>query len=306
MNYVALATALGIQGYIKGEEFRARCPLHEDRSPSFSMNIANGRLICFRGCIKGEFVDLVERVLGCAKQEATDWIQNNGRATSVAQLSRDLAAGLNLVPTLIETKDQNWYEHFFSLNNEHMPNWFLQRGFTWKTIKHWDIRYDIVRDAVVIPAYKEAELVGTIMRQYKLEPKYVNSPGIPRAEMLFGEISTRTNKIIICEGVLDAIWLWQLGHNAASIMGSFMTAHQVGVLTKHRFGEITLALDNDEAGKKGTIEAIKQLTKAGWLLPQLSKIKYWEGKKDAQDCLDYEFEAMYLDRRPLTSELLFI
>lgn len=46
-HYGELSKALGIKGDIRGEQFIGNCPLHNDRRPSFSLNIKSGLWTCF-------------------------------------------------------------------------------------------------------------------------------------------------------------------------------------------------------------------------------------------------------------------
>lgn len=308
MDYVALAVQLGVQnGFIAGKEYRARCPLHQDTNPSFSLNIQTGMYNCFAGCGGGEFVRLVELVLDCSPQEAHDWIKANGRGTSVEQLGKQLAEALGQTPIGATNylSPLYWKEVYELTTNQIMPMWFLQRGFTWHTVNFWGLHYDNIGDAIIIPVYWDDELVGTITRNTNSHlPKYQNSPNLPKSKILFGEISETKDEIIIVEGVLDALWLWQLGYNVVSILGSHLSGEQVDILKGYRFGEIVLALDNDEAGQAGTDEAIGKLTYAGWLLPQITIINF-PGvdkespayRKDPQDCSMEEFAQLYANRR---------
>lgn len=302
MNYANLAAELGIRGFFQGYELRARCPFHNDRNPSFSMNIEKGVWICFTGCGQGEFFDLVERILNCSPQEAHDWVASNGKRTNVNELSSRLASALGLIPGLAQEakKDSDWRSYYESLNSDTMPLWFLNRGFAWSTINHWNIRYDSIFDSVTIPVIWQKEMVGTVTRNFRQDrPKYENSPNLPRAEILFGEILSSAPTIIICEGVLDTLWLWQCGYNVAGLLGTFLSEGQINILKRYRLGEITLALDNDEAGFKGTLEAVKRLTKAGWLLPQIKVMQFPEGAKDPQDCSEEELDIIYEKRKGL-------
>lgn len=304
MNYVQLATTLGIKGIAQANEFRARCPLHDDQNPSFSLNIHTGLWICHRGCGQGEFTALVEQILNCSSQEAREWIESNGQRSTVEHLTNTLADQLLVSvfdKTSIDTDyhSEGWRTYFDSLANEHMPVWFMNRGFTWDTIQHWNLRYDIVRDAVVIPVYWKEELLGIISRNAKFSdrPKYENSYGLPKASILFGEISKSSSLIIICEGVLDAIWLWQCNFNAAALLGSSISRRQIEILREYRFGEVVLALDNDQAGSIGTEETIGKLTKAGWLLPQINILRFPNNRKDPQDCSKEELTELFNNKK---------
>lgn len=298
-NYAFLASNLNIVGFIQADELRARCPLHDDQNPSFSLNINTGLWTCFAGCGKGNFVHIVERILGCSLQEAYDWIANNGRQTSTEQIIKELAIEFAAPSEVPQSTDrENWLELFKSLDNKIMPLWFLERGFSWKTVNAWNIRYNPLMDSIVIPVYWDKQLVGTVTRNTREGwPRYQNSANFPRAEVLLGEIFTSKSDIIICEGALDVLWLWQCGYNAAAILGSHISHKQIDILRRYRFGEIILALDNDEAGKEGTKQVQELLLNKGWLATQISQIRFPEGIKDPQDCTEEVLDELYKNRK---------
>lgn len=239
----------------------------------------------------------MEQVLDCSFQEAYEWVASNGVSVGANQLSQQLATLLNQQSPVEATPSGAWREYYHSLSNNVMPQWFFNRGFTWSTVTRWDIRYDPSNDGIVVPVTWKGELVGTVSRPLYGIPKYQNSPNLPKSEILFGEISSAKNEIIITEGLLDALWLWQLGYHAVSILGDSLSQKQSDILQAHRFGQIILSLDNDEAGKKGTQDAIELLFKSGWLLTQISIIKFPTGKKDPQDCSSEEFYSLYMNRK---------
>lgn len=303
MNYSSLVSILGVQGIIQGNEYRARCPLHSDRNPSFSMNLQSGLWKCHARCGGGNFEQLVSRVLNCSHQEAVYWINNNGARSSADQLLNQLGSELFKAPNGESQTNQGWMAYYLSLTDQIMPYWFLNRGFTWKTINHWKIKYDPVMDSITVPIFWHGEMIGIVTRNTKPGwPKYENNKDLPKAKMLFGEISNNKTDIIIVEGLLDTIWLWQCGFNAGGILGDSLSAAQAEILRGYRFGEVILGLDNDEAGRVGRIEAVKLLFKAGWMLPQITVMKYPNEpyKKDAQDCDCDLLVQIYNDRKDIT------
>lgn len=310
INYVHLASSLGIAGFIAGDEYRAACPFHQDRTPSFSLNTGSGLSICHRGCFQGTFVALVERVMDCSPAEAYAWILNEGNKAGVQQVSKQLAASLNLVPGINNQSQvtNNWLESFQRLDNRVMPIWFHERGFSWKTISDWDIRYEPVQDAVVIPVINGGELVGTITRRYRMEPKYLNSE-FSKREILFGldKVSRSSRLIILVEGPLDCIWASQCGLPAVALLGSRISEAQADLLIKAKFGEVVLALDNDEAGIIGTQHAVKLLTSKGFLHPQIKIMNYPKPFKDAQELTPEQLYIVFTNRKDaLLHDLLTI
>lgn len=292
-----------------GEEIRSLCPLHNERSPSFSLNVNTGLWICFSHCGSGNFQQLVEQKLNFSWQEAREWIDSNGQRTSIEDMVNQIQRSITLPPwpsnVIPVAPERPWLPYFESLSNQQMPQWFMDRGFSWEAINHFGMRYDIFLDAIVVPVIWQGELVGIIIRNTRLDlPKYQNSTDLPRERIFYGEINRDQTTIILCEGVLDAVWLWQQGFHGVSVLGESLTAGQIGVLRDYRFGSIVLALDNDEAGINGTRRAVDALVKAGWLLPQIKRIRFPgnyrdkgpEYRKDAQDCTAEELALLYEQR----------
>lgn len=297
LDYLFLAHQLNISGLLRGQEIRASCPFHEDSHPSFSLNTSNGLWICHTGCGYGDFYLLVERVLGCGPMEAREWIQNNGFGQSLESLIPEFQNLISPKEVSLCPDSEEWLKYFQGLHNDTMPEWFLSRGFSWETINHWNIRYDPIQDSVTIPIYYEKQLVGTVTRNTQKQPKYENSHNLPRNNILWGEISRSKNDIIICEGALDNLWLWQNEYNSIGLLGTYISQKQIELLRKLSFGEIILALDNDEAGKHGTEEAIKILVRNGWILPQIKQLKFPTGIKDPQDCSPQLLSELFKNRK---------
>lgn len=300
MDFLQLTSTLNIQGTLHGNELRARCPLHSDRNPSFSVNINSGYWKCHAGCGHGSFINLIERCLGCSIQEAWEWLRSNGSSSSLDNMLTNL--GENLFATDLTEREQSlvWKRYYDSLDEYHIPMWFLGRGFNWETIIHWGIRYDKIWDSVSIPVKWQGNMVGIVTRNSHPDlPKYQNSKDLPKSEILWGEISTSHNDIILCEGALDNLWLWQWGYNSVGLLGSDISKKQLELLKKHSYGEIILALDNDEAGIKGTQSAVSSLISNGWILPQITQIKFPTGVKDPQDCSPELLLELYNSRQPV-------
>lgn len=307
INYSGLASELGINGAIAGQELRSRCPIHHERNASFSLNIQTGLWICFSKCGSGDFFRLVELVQSCSPQEARDWIFSNGARTSPEQLLERLGQRLN--PTALATPqiaNQDWFLQYQSLNASVMPQWFFDRGFTWNTVAKFGIVYNQPMDALVVPVYWNEKFVGTVTRNNWPDlPRYQNSPDLPKEQIFFGEISRDQRDIMLVEGLLDAVWTRDIGYRAHGILGSALTRAQVQVMKAHRIGEVTLAFDNDGAGEEGTRNAVKLLVSEGWLMPQIKVVRFpgdWrrktpEYRKDPNECTLEEFAVLYGNRR---------
>ena len=103
----------------------------------------------------------------------------------------------------------------------------------------------------------------TIIKSEEQSVKYLFDKGIPRGSMLFNFRYKRKNTdLIITEGVLDALIATARGvKNVVALLSNSITKEQARQAVKNCGGRITLCLDSDEAGQKGTITVIDELLK---------------------------------------------
>lgn len=101
------------------------------------------------------------------------------------------------------------------------------------------------------------------------KPKYLNSPEtilFDKGMNLFGLNIARTSRkqyIIICEGYMDVITLYQAGYdNTVASLGTSLTGRQANLLKRYN-KNILLNYDSDEAGIKAALRAIPILKNAG-------------------------------------------
>ena len=97
------------------------------------------------------------------------------------------------------------------------------------------------------------------------EPKYMNSSETPvysKRRVLYGLNLAKKSKrpnIILCEGNLDIVTLYQAGFdNAVASMGTALTTEQIRLLSRFT-KELVLCYDNDNAGKVATERALQLL-----------------------------------------------
>ena len=99
------------------------------------------------------------------------------------------------------------------------------------------------------------------------EPKYMNSPEtlvFSKSHNLFGLNLAKKSKngyIILAEGNVDVVSLHQAGFDSAvASLGTSLTAEQARLISRYT-GEVIIAYDNDEAGRKASQRAIGILEK---------------------------------------------
>lgn len=91
--------------------------------------------------------------------------------------------------------------------------------------------------------------------------KYKHSAGLHKSEGLIGFSSARgSERIILLEGVLDALYLNFRGFKSVAVGGTDLSATQLQALQLAGCKELLLAMDMDEAGQKATEKIIKNLS----------------------------------------------
>ena len=105
-------------------------------------------------------------------------------------------------------------------------------------------------------------------------PKYLNSPESPaysKSRTLYGlyearQAIVRDDRIILVEGYLDALSLWQAGlQSVVASLGTSLTAAQLG-LAAHYTRNIVACFDGDAAGRKASLRALELSLEAELLL----------------------------------------
>jgi DNA primase len=147
------------------------------------------------------------------------------------------------------------------------------RGFLPDTLAEWQFGYDERSKRLVFAVRDEQNrLVGFKGRALDgRHPKYLvigDRPGKPAhygypcyqtGKLVFGLSHAlkladpydedRHRHLIVCEGELNAVALWQAGYPAVAISGSNFTEDQERLLIRHA-DSVTLFFDSDEAGDR--------------------------------------------------------
>ena len=111
-------------------------------------------------------------------------------------------------------------------------------------------------------------------------PKYLNSKEtklFDKSRNLYGlnfARSSRKNEIILCEGYMDVISMYQAGFtNAVAALGTAFTSGH-GTLLRRYTENVILSFDSDEAGQRAILRAIPILKDAGLTVKVLDLTPY--------------------------------
>lgn len=156
---------------------------------------------------------------------------------------------------------------------------------------------------------------GRILQEKENSPKYLNSPQTPlynKSEVLYrlnasrGEIK-RLDYIILVEGYMDTIGVWQAGtKNVAAVCGTALTPQQVQLIKRYT-NNVMVAFDADAAGQRANLRGIELLWQAGMnvkviVIPQgkdpdelarKNPTAWREAIKDAKPYMDYSADLIF-------------
>jgi DNA primase len=244
---------LDVQGR-QGREYSVCCPFHGEQHASMRINVDKGVYFC-HGCkAKGGMVRL-------ARHLGVSYKYDKAEAGMVKLRSKLdlLRKGAQTEEELVLPEDT--LKRYLSGGTRYWTDPRPRgRGLSEETVEAFELGFDPMTDSATIPIRNMwGELLGITRRYLGHEgnrPKYKDPKGFQKRKNLFGSwfvAQAESPTVVLTEGPLDAIKVWQAGHPAVAVYGSYLSEHQIMLL--RRLGVITCVLmfDNDTAG----IEAMK-------------------------------------------------
>ncbi|MBN1917174.1 MAG: DNA primase, partial [Verrucomicrobia bacterium] len=294
-----------------GRNFKALCPFHDEKTPSFMVHPEKGIYKCF-GCGKGgnaihfvmerehltypEAIRALGERYGIAVPEAHGERPESGlkkdalkQAVATAasfyhgclvdgkrggDRAMEYLAGRGISKATIERFRIGWApESWDGVLNEGRRKGFADgvlaaAGLAARSEKTGNF-FDMLRARVVLPIKDvRGTVVGFSGRVLDgSEPKYLNTPETPlftKRSILFGlyearDAILREKRVVVVEGQLDFITLFQAGFEAAvASQGTAFTPEQAKLLKRYA-DTVVFAYDADSAGQQATVRSFEAL-----------------------------------------------
>ena len=229
-----------------GDEWMCFCPWHHNvNTPAMQVNVASGLWRCFSCGAQGGPKALM-RYCGVDVGEEP--------GLSLA----DIRAKLNALADGTDTREQQMTPIPESTLRRYMfpTDYWLSRGLTPKTAKAFELGFDPMTGKATIPVRTvNGELLGVIKRNLTNESsvKYRNPKGFKKSHDLFASwlaLHDKSSELVLVEGPLDCMKVWQAGFCAMAQYGSELSEYQLRLIRSMGFITITLFFDNDSAGKR--------------------------------------------------------
>lgn len=288
----------GLIADVVSSDFNIICPFHEDINPSMRICLTDGSFFCF-GCeAKGNALDFVRKVHPELNElQACVLLEQilNSKEVKTLNVKYRKKRRLQNKQALNEAHDYYYGLRSIDWNDIHTKEehevlqYMKQRGFNERALNIAQCRtnYNIAYP-FIFPILDNGEFkgwVGRTMNKYvEKKRKYLYNDGFRKRDTLCGNY--KQNKVVfICEGFMDYLSLRTRGHlkNVVAILGWHISDEQVQKLKDKGVTTVVSALDNDNAGNKGT-EYLKQFF-------HVIRFAYPDGIKDAGEMSEQQLKT---------------
>lgn len=285
-----------------GDNIMITCPVHKDgheHKPSCGVSIVPkyqgtkiiepGTVHCFTCGYTAPLSNFISNCFGYNDGGifGNKWIKaqyNTGLTVKTRKVELNLSRGTITRGELPNVPQEVLQGYRYTV--EYMYN----RGLTDDIIEQFDIGYDSKDDCITIPVPNLKGEVKWLQRRSIIGKKYYIPSGINKTDYLLGasevlRLKLYKQPVYIVESPFNMLTLWKLGFPAICIFGTG-GGNQYKMLNKLPIRHYIIALDPDEAGKKGSRKLLHNLGKT----KLLSKVNYID-HRDINE-LDTEFKKL--------------
>jgi len=256
-------------------------PNHNDKKPSFSINIETGKAFCFT-C--GYSLDKEYWLNGVVENE-----EEIERQIKLNRLKNKIAKPENKSnhKIILPPKSSDIVDNFRGISNE-----------LWKKLDCYICNIGKYKNRIVMPIKynEEVKAFETRALNDSTQPKYLHSKGFDAKSIVYPYNLLKGSQkpyIVLVEGILDAISGWEINIPTIANFGvaKNVNMNKINTLLQLGIDTIYVALDKDEAGSKGSVELLSSLyseyfeVKSGITLPDLKEY-YKSNSKDLNDFIN--------------------
>ena len=289
-DLVAVAQARGLALTKQGQDFVARCPFHEEATPSFHITPSKNLFHCFGCGAAGSVLDFVMRMDGIPFKAAVDKLLTETgvvqRATETPPpaeapapaLAPERAAMLLARVTAIYEKTLAempegraylekrgitdaalWSRHRIGYSNGKLIELLPKEGPVWDELKTLGILLPTGQErfagCVVFPVFDAEGNLTTIYGRFtgQGDKRHLYLPGRPTG--LWNAVALKTyGHVVFVESILDGLSVEMAGsQNVISIQGTNgLNAGDVETFASYGVQRVTLLMDGDEPGRTAT------------------------------------------------------
>ena len=242
-----------------GDYLLVQCPYHKfglERTPSAQFRKSDGLFYC-HACKEVHSLDSV--INHCLNVNGKQWLLDHfdGSSDNSRQIVFNIAKPKKELPKYVDKSilDKFRYTHPY----------MFERKLDLETIRKFDVGYDAENDCITFP---NKDINGNILfiATRSVKTKFFHYPaGVEKPVYGLYEIyreikhGKEINEVYVCESMINCLTLWSWGKFAVALNGTG-SHNQYEILKKCNIRHFILALDPDNAGKRGTEKLISALS----------------------------------------------
>lgn len=254
-----------------GANFKALCPFHTEKTPSFVVNAQKQIFHCF-GCGEGGNVfSFLMKIENIEFPEALKMLaERSGIEISYSEeQSASQGEKIKLLKLMEEASEYYYKNLLYSKEADSARRYLKNRGMDLKTVSKYRIgyapfktenaNYPRFRNRVIFPIFDiKSKVLGFGGRVLDNSlPKYINSPDsriYHKGEILYGlnfakESIRKSGSVFVVEGYFDLIRMQVAGiENTVATLGTALTTNQIRLL-RRLCERIYFVYDPDTAGQ---------------------------------------------------------
>ena len=210
----------------RGVERSFVCDVHDDHSPSASVNVEKGVWVCYACGASGRV--------------------GSGSTTDVMRRAISLMKGQSEAPFSFEEK---WLDFYDAAG----PSEYWAGRFGPHVARRFRCGTDPMNGLPTYPLRSPSRGVWGVVRRLGGEPKYLYPAGVPVGHTLFNFVPASWRTVVVVEGASDVMACYAAGvPEYTLVVGTFgagLNAPQVRLVNKLHPRRVVIAYDNDEAGR---------------------------------------------------------
>lgn len=271
------------------------CPIHkegQEKSPSCGIStvdkgaISAGTVHCFTCDYTATLDEMISHLFGKTDSGSfgRKWLMNNFISNS---LDNRKSLNIEIFDRNIKKEKEKFMTEKELSKFDFIHSYMYKRKLTDEMIELYNVGYDKIQKCITFPVRNmEGKTYYVCRRSIKF--KFFNYPE-GAEKHLYGiyELPINCDEVIITESCINAITSTMYGRPAIALLGRVLTDLQKQELLQLDVRTIVLALDGDEAGRKGTLKIGKSLKKH-------FIVKFLEipDGKDINDLTEQEFKNL--------------
>lgn len=284
------------------DSIRCCCPVHKGDNPScFVYDLDKKVFFCHSCGCSGDAIQFVEYMEDCSFKKAVDILTSilniDIEGIQIIEKKDRYAREIEQLKKLYKRKHKIIKE--FDISRYELQQLSSYRDYDEDVLKEFNVSFaekiESWNKRIVVPIVQNGKVVGVSTRRTIQDnsPKWVHLPdGIKTGDMLFNiDNCICADRIIVCEGIWDALKWHMNGFNAVCTFGAKLSDEQMKILIKTG-ADIILGYDNDDAGKKATEKALSML-KGKATVYTLN----YNSVKDAGECSNIELIKIFNNKK---------